>query len=279
MPRKKNIENLFKKLNLNEKNQSPRVLRGGRIISRNNNNNNNIVPAISSESNDDFLAPLTSNDNNIMFSSISTAHDDSPISSTLIEENASDQSDGSITAGSINNDNDKALQNLTTVRTQKGNPKLIHDGYFYTIDRTTKDHIEWKCEKQGKIKCKGRVHSNLMYYPVKIINDDHYHDPNPERAKILLFEDKLYDKAVLSNDNPRSVIKQCQVGLDENVAALKKPDKAYTKRIHRLRQTDYGPNPSSLEELNIPTELKYTSNSELFLWDDSNVWIKKNKTN
>ena len=132
---------------------------------------------------------------------------------------------------------------LVVTKTIRGKPKLCHNGHYYTIDRGGKDggrcdKIEWKCERtcntRQHAKCNGRVYSYGYYEPVFIVNK-HNHIPEPEKEQGLLILNRMLERATISNDNPRIIIKQCQLDLEiENASYMCRPNNI-RQRINRIR--------------------------------------------
>ena len=104
---------------------------------------------------------------------------------------------------------------LITTKTVKGKPKLCYGGYYYTVDRVGKNEkIQWKCERvcntQDHARCNGRASSYGYFEPVEIITE-HNHIPEPERTAGLLALEEMLQRAKISSDNPRTIMKKSQL--------------------------------------------------------------------
>ncbi|CAF1109304.1 unnamed protein product, partial [Brachionus calyciflorus] len=133
--------------------------------------------------------------------------------------------------------------------------------------------IYWKCERtcnKTTPKCYGRSQTQLFNFPIKV-TVDHNHEPDPIKEEVYVYTTKILARACLTNEDPRTIIKECLVGIS-SLASCKMPRvPALTQRIQRLRlkKSDHGKNPENLESIDIPDSLKYTHRNELFFYDDS----------
>ena len=130
---------------------------------------------------------------------------------------------------------DTVAKALVIVKTQRDKHKLYYGGYFYTIENDVgvppNNKITWKCERTGNqrtVRCSGRAYSINFYEPV-LETIEHNHEPEPEKLKCLQAIDRIKIKATITNDNPRSIIKQCETCLDDESAVKMKGHKNYIK--------------------------------------------------
>ena len=143
-------------------------------------------------------------------------------------------------------------------------------GFYYTIEKSenTKGIVYWKCEKTKT--CKARASSVGMKQPLTIIRF-HSHAPNIERKEVIFKTEKLKDDAIVSNSNPRFLIREYNKNLSDDAAVQSKLDDALRQIIHRQRNKlcDKGPNPQCVSEINISIDLQFTHKNEKFFWDDN----------
>ena len=78
-------------------------------------------------------------------------------------------------------------------------------------------------------------------------------------------------RATISNDAPRTIMKNCQLKIDSESAVLMVRANSIRQRIVRIRakKIDYGPNAQTLIEIIIPDALQLTYDEELFFLADS----------
>ncbi|CAF0926976.1 unnamed protein product [Brachionus calyciflorus] len=162
---------------------------------------------------------------------------------------------------------------LKIVATQQYRPKLAEQGYFFTIDKMDTNVIYWKCERTGSkkvSKCPGRAQSNGFVKPI-LETIEHNHEPDPIREEVLVVIARILKRSYLTNENPRTIIKECLENLSSEAAAIMPRMNSLTQKIRRIlrKKIVYGKNPESVNEIDLKAELKITLRKEAFLWDDS----------
>jgi hypothetical protein len=190
-------------------------------------------------------------------------------------------------SSNLNENGDKSDSEhiLKIGKTTRGCPKLCLDGFFYTIERKNPNTncCFWKCERTGTknlAKCSGRISTSykeiesetLFCAPIQEITQ-HNHLPQPEKTEALLAVSQMLERAKISNERPRVIIKNCQLGVDSEVAPFLIRHDAMRQRISRVRskKVDYGPNPKNINEIDIPLPLRSSYSGKNFLLRDSGV--------
>ena len=81
----------------------------------------------------------------------------------------------------------------------------------------------------------------------------------------------MMERAKISNDAPRTIMKNCQLNVDSESAVLMIRPNSIRKRIIRIRakKVDHGPNAKSIIEIVIPHALQLTYDGEFFVFADS----------
>ena len=130
------------------------------------------------------------------------------------------------------------LTNFKMVQTNKGRPKLYCDGYFNITDSETTSQIVWKCERSGNkttLRCSGRVSTGLNKLPSVTIRKDHHHRPEPAQLFALEAVQEMLERAKISSDKPRTIMKNCQLNVDSEAAVHLIRPKNIQKRICSIR--------------------------------------------
>ena len=150
-------------------------------------------------------------------------------------------------------------------------------GFSYTVDKPQLDDIPnatkiyWKCCKtsSGSKTCLGRAISNGLNPPLKI-SKQHDHVPAPEIVEVLKMN-KLKSRALLSNDDPRSIIRDSQLNMKPEAIGFMTKKDAFRQIINRLRnkKAGFGVNAKCLKLLEIPENLRSTYSEQKFYWDDT----------
>ena len=158
-------------------------------------------------------------------------------------------------------------------KSQKGGFKLCSMGYAYVVDKPKLETIDdatkvyWKCEKYPT--CLGRAISDGLNPPIKHTKQ-HRHYPNPDRIECLEIIESTKELAIVTNYNPRSIVKKTQLGASEEaISQLAKPE-AIKKLIRRQRNRKFGKIVAkTILDISIPRELHRTYSGDLFYYSDS----------
>ena len=99
---------------------------------------------------------------------------------------------------------------------------------------------------------------------------EHNHMPEPEREDGLLALNEMLLIAKISNDNPRTIMKNCQQNVLPENASYMSRQVNIRQRINRIRRLkiDHGDNPKFRKGLTISNELSETIDGDMFLWHD-----------
>lgn len=153
--------------------------------------------------------------------------------------------------------------------TEKGNRKLIVNGYMFVKDRVTDTKIYWKCEKFAVMKCHARVHTEADRVVKHVGEHNHAADvASVEAAKVVR---DATDRALTSQDSGHQIVAQASVGISAAVAAKLPQPSSWKRSLRRARRTGEValPTPQSRSELQIPREIVLLDDGEQFLKFDS----------
>lgn len=67
---------------------------------------------------------------------------------------------------------------LQFISGQRGNPKLVIDGYSYVRNKGNNANIYWRCAKKRATQCKAKAVTNLDLNKCSLTNPEHNHDPD-----------------------------------------------------------------------------------------------------
>ncbi|CAF1139421.1 unnamed protein product [Brachionus calyciflorus] len=98
---------------------------------------------------------------------------------------------------------------LLITSTQQNKPKLCENGYFYTIEKSNKKAIIWRCDRTGNKttpKCPGRAYTIGYCQPVNV-TIEHNHELDLVQEEVNFYLTKIIHRAKITNDEPRSIIK------------------------------------------------------------------------
>ena len=169
--------------------------------------------------------------------------------------------------------NDPVMVQL--VFTKQFKPKLCHNGHVYTIDKVLElsNTIMWKCEQTGsktKHKCLGRAQSIGYNKPVQV-TCEHSHISDPLREEILIVEAKLIQMAIITKDDPRSIVNDILGKANKNAISKMSRPAALAQRIRRIRRNRNSFKSKKIDDLvsiDIPESLRFTKRNAWFYYDD-----------
>ena len=151
---------------------------------------------------------------------------------------------------------------------QRGAQRLVYHGFMYHCDRRTEDKTFWRCFNRQEMACKGRVHETDGQF--RLVTE-HNHAPSHNRAEAEMMRTNMINRSIMSNDTSRAIYSAAVQGASPG-AIIKLPKYASMQQsIARKRKAVNlpHPNPQSLEEIDVPLELRVTANGENFLLYDS----------
>ena len=149
------------------------------------------------------------------------------------------------------------------MKSNKGRPKLYHEGVFYTSESRSGTGVIWKCEITGNRTTTisgGRVATSLNVTPPVEQRKDYNHLSVPEKLVSLEAVQEMLSRAKISADKSRIIMKNSKINVDKEAVAILTRPKIIQRRIVRIRakKVDHGPNPVSLMEILIPDALQLT---------------------
>ena len=95
-----------------------------------------------------------------------------------------------------------------TVLSQKGNPKLVVNGYLLVKERSKNTLFSWCCEKRKSLKCSGRAQTTFTDGVHHLRNfTEHNHAPGATDRDVTISTSKIKTKARDSRELPGVIIR------------------------------------------------------------------------
>ena len=150
---------------------------------------------------------------------------------------------------------------LEFVKSQRGKPKLKHEGYLYCL-LLEKDGLKtWRCEKR---QCKAIA---TTFEENVFTTREHLHEPDMKHSEQLKVLEKMKENAANSKEKPRKIVQDTTATNTSECAVALPKYKSLARSIQRQR--GWGNNPTILKDVAIPSELQLTLRGEKFLAYDS----------
>ena len=94
--------------------------------------------------------------------------------------------------------------------TEKGNRKLIHEGYMYVFEKNLANDVTWECEKRRRGECKAKIKLDETGNFLERINN-HTHAPSETKCEIAKVRANIKRRATETQD-PVQVILRRELG-------------------------------------------------------------------
>ena len=89
---------------------------------------------------------------------------------------------------------------LEFVKSQRGKPKLKHEGYLYCLLRKKDGLKTWRCDKR---QCKAIA---TTFEDNVFTTREHLHEPDMKHSEQVKVLEKMKEKAANSNEQPRKIV-------------------------------------------------------------------------
>lgn len=163
---------------------------------------------------------------------------------------------------------------ITVVKSNKGNDKLIIDGYTYHVEKKG-ETIRWCCAERKSMLCKGRVLTNFIdgKYVIKKMPTQHCHSPLAFEKEIFKTNNKIKSSASTSGLKPSQIIRNSIVECKSSCRVYLPSKQAQKIKISRVR-SNILKEPCSLDDIIIPESIKYLE-GELFVLSEKSFGSEK----
>jgi len=159
------------------------------------------------------------------------------------------------------------------ISSQKGKDKLNVHGYLFLQNQSRKNKFYWICDQRISIGCKTTAQTVFVdgQHYLHGQNNNHNHAPEASKPKIAKIMSTLKEKAGTSREKPAQIIQSIYDSVDINNAQSMPSKDAKRQQIKIVRRQNVKSEPTSLDSLIIPEDLKHTLNGELFLINESEI--------
>lgn len=67
---------------------------------------------------------------------------------------------------------------LTFISGQRGNPKLVINGYSYVRNKGNEEAVYWRCAKKRGTRCNAKAVTNVELTKCSVTHEEHNHPPD-----------------------------------------------------------------------------------------------------
>lgn len=162
------------------------------------------------------------------------------------------------------------------VKSIRGKPKIIVRGYLLVKDKNRDEKYYWCCEYRHMYQCKGRATTILSGQEHELIKfSEHNHAPEASRANVVQTLNTIKEAASSTNDRPVQIIQNAVSNISQNSYSSLPNRQALRKQINRVRDKNMPSQPRSLQDINIPSNLRLTINGNQFLAKELEIGNEK----
>lgn len=156
------------------------------------------------------------------------------------------------------------------VKSNKGKSKLVLNGFVYHSEKKYKEVFYWKCEKRNDLKCNARVTTvlDVNEHKIKKPASAHSHDPMAYNGEIYKTNADIKQQAEKTNCKPSQIINSAIVQCKSECRVYVPKSQNSLQKIKRVR-SNMVKEPSTLDEINIPEDLKNVEGETFLLSDKS----------
>ncbi|XP_033101090.1 FLYWCH-type zinc finger-containing protein 1-like, partial [Anneissia japonica] len=145
---------------------------------------------------------------------------------------------------------------MEVIVSNKGGRKLCHEGFMYTVQKSTTSHIFWRCVERMN-GCRSRLMTDLAVIEPNIASD-HNHQPDQIAFNVAKARAVMKGRAVQTNDNPARIFSESIQELDQ-LTKMHMPKESTCKRtIRNQRSHEYPPEPNTLRDLVIEMDVEWS---------------------
>ncbi|CAF2849949.1 unnamed protein product [Rotaria sp. Silwood2] len=154
----------------------------------------------------------------------------------------------------------------------KGKPMIHHEGYIYTVERTTSTKLIFRCQTRD---CKARCHTNLSMDIFLSQPTAHCHAPQPDRVPVIQLKNEIKARAVTTDESTSTIIHSVLRTYPLSAAGELPKNEALMLMIRRQRTGE-----TVDVDGRLPEKLRKTYRDEDFiLYEDKNLIIFTTQTN
>ena len=159
---------------------------------------------------------------------------------------------------------------MNRLLSEKNHVHKHHNGFIYRLDKRIGGGAEsWRCPWKD---CRGRIHINNEGTMCEV--GEHNHVVNPGVVEAKLGVTQIKQRAENSRDAPRLLIRQASATLNEAIPEVPRYN-SLQRTIQRKRKINGKPvaNPRTIQEIDVPAQLRQTLRGDDFLLYDSGISI------
>ncbi|CAM4825423.1 unnamed protein product [Rotaria magnacalcarata] len=164
------------------------------------------------------------------------------------------------------------MSQIEKLLSEKGKPLLLHEGYIYSVERTTTTKLIFRCQNRD---CIARCHTNLSMDAFLSLPTAHCHAPHSDRVSVIQLKNEIKTRVVMTDKSSSSIINSALRTYPLSAAGELPRSDGLSLTIRRQRTTEtVDVNGRLLEKLR-----KTYRDEDFILHEDKKLIIFTTKTN
>ncbi|CAF4785068.1 unnamed protein product, partial [Rotaria magnacalcarata] len=164
------------------------------------------------------------------------------------------------------------MSQIEQLSSAKGKPMILHEGYIYTVERTTTTKSIFRCKNRD---CKARCHTNSSMDAFVSQPTPHCHAPQPDRVPAIQLKNEIKARAATTDESTSTIIHSVLRTYPLSAAGQLPKNESLMLMIRRQRTTE-----TVDADGRLPEKLRKTYRDEDFiLHEDKKLIIFTTKTN
>jgi hypothetical protein len=173
----------------------------------------------------------------------------------------------------INKMNHEVCRVVNSIR---GKPKIVVRGYLLVKDKNRNEKYYWYCEYKYLYNCKGRATTILNGQEHVLVKfNEHSHAPEASRANVVQTLNMIKETASHTHDHPVQIIQNAVINMSQNSYSHMPNKQALRKQITYVRGKNMPSQPQSLQDINVPINLRATISGNQFLAKELEIGDEK----
>jgi len=148
---------------------------------------------------------------------------------------------------------------MEIIKSNKGQRKLLYEGYAYTKKSQNKSSIRWGCTKRIGFDCRGTVTTDLLVTVPKSTTE-HTHDPDRFFTQALKLRSNIKDSAQTNRGKPGQIVTDMLSDHPKEVIVAAGSVNMLKQTVRRAKKVTGLKNPSTIRDIPVPLPDDFATN-------------------
>ncbi|XP_075066204.1 FLYWCH-type zinc finger-containing protein 1 [Mixophyes fleayi] len=161
-----------------------------------------------------------------------------------------------------------AAESVSLVPSQKGGSLLNIDGFLFSKNKRRGERCYWRCNEMKTGSCRSwAITVEFAHSREVIAHTEHNHPARAERTDVARARENIRERARNTMETPAQIIQHVTAEMPSTSTVYMPNSAALRQSVKRVRLADMPAQPTSIDEVNVPENLKEID-GEQFLGKD-----------